>query len=100
MEKPLRCRYCGEHPIPYGWGSGAWSYTCNCIFWQSNQTLEYWSSEEAAVRHWNKTSGLGTVEKSEELADIEPMCKCQSMDLLWYGCRCNYAEWVRKNKKT
>ena len=98
MENTNRCKYCGDSPVPYGWGSGAWSYVCNCIFWQSNQTVEYWSTEEAAIKHWNKFSGIGGEPEAKKVDDLTPPeCKCQTWDLLWYGCRCNYAEW-KKNK--
>ena len=92
-----RCRHCYGEPYTM-YVNGAWVVGCNCIHTVDSGTHSYSDWDEAVLR-WNKNYGL--LDSVEEIGKqgISFDCTCDSRDLFWYGCRCNYAE-SKKNKNT
>lgn len=96
MVSPDRCKYCLSEPYSEMIGDD-WFVYCNCLYFHSNRDMTYgFSLHDDAIRYWNKNFGINANDyigknHATNSVPINITCTCDSQDLFWHGCRCNYA---------
>ena len=92
-----RCRHCYGEPYTM-FLNGAWIFGCNCLLASDSANISY-SDYDEAVAKWNRNYGVVDIIDGFGKQGISFTCTCDSKDLFWYGCRCNYAK-SKHNKST